>query len=262
MQMLVTAADIGMSTHAHFDHDAFERLDSGMILDHMAGTWEFGDIRVTGTPDKHECNPQGLWPWGHVVEPMTGINPCPPTDTTQWDNVMYVIETGGIRFLHWGDNRHNPPNEVWDQLTNIDVAFLAVDDSGHILNGEWALDIEKKLQPKIVFPAHYHIQGITVEASTLMPAGKWVKAHENHEILDSLTMTFNPDSIRERNRLRVPPWRERAAGKTDMEPLPVFGVTAARIGSDDEARRNATRWGGGAGRAFAAMDMNNSEPQV
>ena len=62
--------------------------------------------------------------------------------------------------------------------------------------------------------------------------------------------------------LRVPPWRERAAGKTDMEPLPVFGVTAARTGSDDGVRSNAVRWGGGAGRAFAAMDMNNSEPQV
>ena len=59
--------------------------------------------------------------------------------------------------------------------------------------------------------------------------------------------------------LRVPPWRERAAGKTDMEPLPVFGVTAARTGSDDGVRSNAVRWGGGAGRAFAAMDMNKAQ---
>ena len=40
MQMPVTAADIGMSTHAHFDHDAFERLDSGMILDSYG--WDLG----------------------------------------------------------------------------------------------------------------------------------------------------------------------------------------------------------------------------
>ena len=38
-----------------------------------------------------------------------------------------------------------------------------------------------------------------------------------------------------------------------MEPLPVFSATAARTGPDDGARRNAARWGGGAGRAFAAM---------
>ena len=38
-------------------------------------------------------------------------------------------------------------------------------------------------------------------------------------------------------------WRERAAGETDMEPLPVFGVTAARTGSDDGVRSNAVRWG-------------------
>ena len=47
-----------------------------------------------------------------------------------------------------------------------------------------------------------------------------------------------------------------------MEPLPVFGVTAARTGSDDGVRSNAARWSGGAGRAFAAMDMNNSDLYV
>ncbi len=47
-----------------------------------------------------------------------------------------------------------------------------------------------------------------------------------------------------------------------MKPLPVFSVTAARTGPDDEARRIASRWGGGAGRAFMAVAMNNSEPQV
>ena len=47
-----------------------------------------------------------------------------------------------------------------------------------------------------------------------------------------------------------------------MEPLPAFSATAARPGSDDEARRIASRWGGGAERAFMAMAMNNSEPRV
>ena len=29
--------DIGLSTHAHFDHDALERLDANMLLDRMGG---------------------------------------------------------------------------------------------------------------------------------------------------------------------------------------------------------------------------------
>ena len=47
-----------------------------------------------------------------------------------------------------------------------------------------------------------------------------------------------------------------------MEPLPAFSVTTARTGLDDEARRIASRWRGGAERAFMAMATNNSEPRV
>ena len=47
-----------------------------------------------------------------------------------------------------------------------------------------------------------------------------------------------------------------------MEPSPAFGVTAARAASDAEAQRSAGRWGSGTGRVFAAMEANDSEPQV
>ena len=46
-----------------------------------------------------------------------------------------------------------------------------------------------------------------------------------------------------------------------MAPLPVFAKTAARAGSDAEAGRGAARWGSGAGRVFAAMEVNTSEPR-
>lgn len=46
-----------------------------------------------------------------------------------------------------------------------------------------------------------------------------------------------------------------------MEPLPVFGVIAARAGSDAEERRGGARRGSGAGRVFAAVEANTSEPQ-
>ena len=46
-----------------------------------------------------------------------------------------------------------------------------------------------------------------------------------------------------------------------MEPSPVFAGTAPRTGEDDEAGRNAVRWGSGTARVFAAMEANTSEPQ-
>ena len=29
--------------------------------------------------------------------------------------VTYLVETGGIRLLVWGDNRHDPPEQIWQR---------------------------------------------------------------------------------------------------------------------------------------------------
>lgn len=47
--------DIRLSTHAHFDHDALGRLEANMLLDRMAGTFQLGDVTITGIADKHQC---------------------------------------------------------------------------------------------------------------------------------------------------------------------------------------------------------------
>ena len=48
--------DVGMSTHAHFDHDALGRLEANMLLDRMAGTFQLGDVTITGIADKHSAS--------------------------------------------------------------------------------------------------------------------------------------------------------------------------------------------------------------
>ena len=49
----LTAVDIGVSTHAHFDHDALHRLDTSVSLDRLIGTYQFSDVRISGLADKH-----------------------------------------------------------------------------------------------------------------------------------------------------------------------------------------------------------------
>jgi len=47
--------DIGLSTHAHFDHDALHALSANMLLDRLTGTYEFADVKIIGIADKHVC---------------------------------------------------------------------------------------------------------------------------------------------------------------------------------------------------------------
>ena len=186
-----TEVDIALVTHAHSDHDAVHRLDATMVLDRMAGTFEFGDVRILGIPEKHVCVPQGDYAYRSAIISGTGRDPCPPHDTTQWNNVLFVIETGNLRILHWGDNRQNPPDSVWDLIGDIDVAILPIDDGGHILSAEWADHVIKKLQPNIVIPSHYYIERLNNPHWFFHEtADEWV-AERKHTLLDSGTLKLN-----------------------------------------------------------------------
>ena len=180
-----TEVDIGLSTHAHFDHDALDRLDANMLLDRMAGSFELGDIKITGIADKHQCVAPGTVAWTDAVKQFEGRdNICPPDNYRHMDNTLYLIETGGMKLLMWGDNRPEPPEEVWAQIGQVDVVFVPVDGSRHILDYQQADAVVEKSGAKIAIPHHYLVPETTFITSTLEPAKEWAKTHE-HTLLEA-----------------------------------------------------------------------------
>ena len=187
--------DIGMSTHAHFDHDALDMIDSSMLLDRMAGSFELGDVKITGIADKHQCVAPGLIPWTEAVKQFEGREEiCAPTNARHMDNTMYVIETGGMKFLMWGDNRPDPGQEVWDKVGEVDVVFVPVDGSRHILDYEQADSVVAKSGAKIAIPHHYLVPETTFYTSTLLPAAEWAQTHD-HTLLDSAAVNISPSDL-------------------------------------------------------------------
>lgn len=179
--------DSVLSTHAHFDHDAIERPKAQMILDRMTGVYEFGDARITGLADKHQCEAPGWYQWTNAM-PEFGQPQCPPDNYHHLDNNIYVIETGGMRIAIWGDNRQNPADHVWSQLGDLDVLILPVDSSQHILSYQQASDIVNRLSPRIVIPEHYLTKGASITLTTLGTAEEWTKMNASHTVLDSATL--------------------------------------------------------------------------
>ena len=193
----ITRCDIGMSTHAHGDHDALHRLDAGMILDRMGGTFELGDVKITGILDKHMCEPQNDLYTSEMVLQMFGKQTRPPGETMEWCNSMFLIETGGLRILHWGDNRQNPPDDVWDMIQDIDIALLPVSDDGHILTPRWGVKIAEKLNAKVVIPHHYYVEGLNApNAGWELPAAQFTRMLD-HTFLDSHTVSLSPEKIKD-----------------------------------------------------------------
>ena len=190
-----TTVDIGISTHAHFDHDALERLDATMILDRMVGEYQFSDVKITGIADKHACVAPGWYKWTNVLSEF-GASACPPDNPGHLDMVMYIVETGGLRILIWGDNRHNPSEYAMSQLRDIDVFTIPVDGSQHILSYEQGDALIAALNPKTVIPTHYLCEGLSLTLTTLQTADEWVKTQKSKTYLKESSIRLNAAEVK------------------------------------------------------------------
>lgn len=189
--------DIGVSTHAHFDHDALHRLDAHVLIDRLIGTYTFGDVTIRGIADKHETDSSSaIYDFKKIILDFDGIDITPPNNPRSWDHCLIVIETGGLRIVDWGDNRHNPPEEVWDMLGDIDIALLPVDSSRHVMGWHQVEKIIDRLKPKVVVPHHYYIYDVIQRQSTLQTADDWVKDQAGAVWLDGPTKTYSPEEVR------------------------------------------------------------------
>lgn len=189
-----TVVDICMSTHTHFDHDAIDRPHSTMVLDRMVGNFEFADLKITGFADKHTCEAPGWYEWTNALAEF-GAKACPPDNVGHMDNVAFMVETGGIRMLIWGDNRHNPADAFWDAMGRVDVLTLPVDGSEHILSYEMGNAIVERLKPKIVIPTHYLNETTSYTLTTLQTADKWVTSQKSYKMLDGPALALNAGEV-------------------------------------------------------------------
>ena len=189
-----TLVDITMSTHTHFDHDAIDRPQSTMVLDRMVGRFEFADIRITGFADKHACVAPGWYKWTNALAEF-GVDACPPNNPGHMDMVVYLVETGGIRTLIWGDNRHNPPDDFWSTIGPVDVLTLPVDGSMHILSYEQGNAIVERLNPSIVIPTHYLSETTSYTLTTLQSSDEWVKSQGSYKMLEGPSLELSAGEL-------------------------------------------------------------------
>jgi len=189
------AVDMVVSSHAHFDHDAIYRPHAAMALDRMAGILQISDLKITGVADKHQCMAQGEVKWDQWLKDHFHVtNLCPPDNGASWDNVIYVVETGGVRIGFWGDNRPEPSAEALQMLKGLDVLVLNIDGSQHILSYAQVGLVLDKLKPRAVIPAHY-LSGSELPSSSLKTADEWVGMQKDVRRLNGSGLMLGPEVL-------------------------------------------------------------------
>ena len=195
-----TSVDIGVSTHAHFDHDALHRLDASVLLDRLIGTYGFADVTITGIADKHATDPTyATYDFNLINSYFGGQAMEPPDNVRSWDNCIIVVETGGIRIAHWGDNRHDPPLGIWKQLGRIDILLMPVDDSQHVMGNSMVADVVDLVAPRVVVPHHYYTWNVVQRQSTLRPVEDWLSRQSQVKVrrLDGPETSYTVENLPE-----------------------------------------------------------------
>lgn len=192
----VTAVDIGVSTHAHFDHDALHRLDAHVLLDRPIGRYALGDVEITGIADKHSVDFRAS-PYDNrrIHRVFGGATVDPPDNPRSWDHTLVLVETGGLRILHWGDNRHDAPERVWSWLGRVDILLMPVDGSQHVMGFDSVDAVIDRLRPRVVVPHHYYIWDIVQRGSTLLPVDAWVASRPGSVPLGAAARVYRTADI-------------------------------------------------------------------
>ena len=198
----ITEVDIGISTHAHFDHDALHRLDAHVLLDRLIGQYTFGDVTISGFADKHAVDSTyALYDYKKISKFFNNVDIEPPNNPRSWDNCLLVLEIGEMRILHWGDNRHNPPENIWSALGQIDIALLPIDASQHVMGHIHTAQIIDTLKPRVVIPHHYYIWDVVQRQSTLQTCQDWVEACKQKEILSTPSKVYDKKALENLDRV-------------------------------------------------------------
>jgi L-ascorbate metabolism protein UlaG (beta-lactamase superfamily) len=147
-------ADVALVTHDHFDHRAIHRVRADTVIRDGGELTNSPDVKVVGVSDEHVP--------GHGPVGMP--------------NVIYLVEVGGVRCCHWGDNRADPPESVIERLQPVDILMLPIDDSCHLLQFSDVDAVVAAIQPRVVIPTHYLCPRVSDERSPLRGVGAWQRS--------------------------------------------------------------------------------------
>jgi len=135
-------ANIIFVSHQHHDHNNIEALKGDPVVIDTPGEYAIKGINAVGIETFHDTK----------------------EGAERGKNTVFTIDSEDIKVCHLGDlGTDLSPH----QLEEMDVDILFVPIGGnYTLNGEKAAELVRKIEPKIVIPMHYKMNGSTLDIDT------------------------------------------------------------------------------------------------
>jgi L-ascorbate metabolism protein UlaG (beta-lactamase superfamily) len=122
------------------------------------------------TPPFHLLNAPGEYEIGGIL--LNGVRTAPAGaargNGSVQKNVAFIVELDDLRVCHLGDLDHTPPQDLIEELSDIDVLLTPVGGHG-ALDAAGAAEVISLLQPRLVVPIRYQTEAAAIELDPLEP---------------------------------------------------------------------------------------------
>jgi L-ascorbate metabolism protein UlaG (beta-lactamase superfamily) len=131
-------ADLVLVTHNHHDHNNVEALKGEPAVIDIPGEYSVKGVNIIGLASEH----------GPTNNPVA--------------NTIYILDSEDLKICHLGDLGTDLNEKQLEEIDGVDILMIPV-GGNYTIDGKKAVDIVKKIEPAIVIPMHYKMNGSTVE---------------------------------------------------------------------------------------------------
>lgn len=136
--------DVALKTHNHADHNYFAELSGDTVLVEGPGEYEVKGVSVIGVPSYHDKT----------------------EGSERGKNTLYHLQVDGLNIVHLGDLGHVLTEDQIASLGVTDILMIPV--GGHYtIDSKEAAQVISQLEPRVIIPMHYAIDGHNPELAEL-----------------------------------------------------------------------------------------------
>jgi len=163
-------ADAVLVTHAHYDHDATYHFPEGTVVYERPGEYRLHDIRLFGVAGRHA---------GDHAEAFGNRN------------TVWLMETGGVRILHTGDNEALS-EQALRAIGRADVWLVCVEDEEIFQSFEAVESAAERLGVKVLVPMHYRLEKLSPKDFSMGGIERWLATQKTVRRIEH-SLVFLPE---------------------------------------------------------------------
>jgi len=134
------SADVVLVSHSHSDHSNTKSLKGDPFIVDALGEYSVKDVFFEGVGSFHD-NEKGA---------LRGINN------------IYTIRSEGMNVCHLGDLGHTLSEKQIDDIGDVDILMIPI-GGNYTIDAKEAEKVIAQIDPKIIIPMHYKIDGVTID---------------------------------------------------------------------------------------------------